>query len=115
MNSPELTIEKTGRPDVLKEAEFEMFYKDIAAQKPIQERINLEQLNKLLSQELKNYGVNTPYEFSVYSNGLATKIKSEYFSYNKENTYNIPIFIDNEGNNKFQLLLQFPQKEIPYF
>ena len=111
MTSPELTIEKTGKPDVLKEAEFELFYKEIAAQKPIQERLNFEQLNKLLSQELKNYGVNTPFEFSVYSNGLATKIKSEYFSYNKENTYNIPIFIDNEGNNKYQLLLQFPQKK----
>jgi two-component system phosphate regulon sensor histidine kinase PhoR len=27
------------------------------------------------------------------------------------NTYSIPVFVDNEGNNKYQLLVSFPQKE----
>jgi two-component system phosphate regulon sensor histidine kinase PhoR len=68
-------------------------------------------MQKLLSEELNEYGVKTPFEFNVYSNGLATKIKSERFRYDKPSTYSIPIFIDNDGNNKYQLLLTFPQKK----
>ena len=65
----------------------------------------------MLSEELKEYGVKTPFEFNVYSNGLATKVKSENFKYDKASTYSIPIFIDNDGNNKYQLLITFPQKK----
>ena len=60
---------------------------------------------------IKEYGVKTPFEFNVYSNGLATKVKSENFKYDKSSTYSIPIFIDNDGNNKYQLLITFPQKK----
>jgi two-component system, OmpR family, phosphate regulon sensor histidine kinase PhoR len=109
--TPDVEIEKSGRLDVLDNAQFEIFFKDIAALKPIQERISKETLEKMLTDELNDYGVKTPFEFNVYSNGLATKIKSENFRYNKEETYSIPVFIDNEGNNKFQLLITFPQKK----
>jgi two-component system phosphate regulon sensor histidine kinase PhoR len=109
--SPDIKIEKSGRLDLLDNAQFEILYKDIAAVKPIQERVSNEMMQKLLSEELKEYGVKTPFEFNVYSNGLATKIKSEHFKYEKPSTYSIPIFIDNDGNNKYQLLLTFPQKK----
>ncbi|QBZ98416.1 sensor histidine kinase [Flavobacterium sangjuense] len=109
--SPDIKIEKSGRLDLLDNAEFEIFYKDIAAVKPIQERVSNEMMQKLLFEELNEYGVKTPFEFNVYSNGLATKIKSERFRYDKPSTYSIPIFIDNDGNNKYQLLLTFPQKK----
>ncbi len=109
--TPDVTIEKTGRLNILDNAQFEIFYKDYAALKPIQERISIEPLQILLSEELKEYGVNTPFEFNIYSNGLATKIKSEHFKYEKKSTYSIPVFIDNDGNNKYQLLLTFPQKK----
>jgi two-component system phosphate regulon sensor histidine kinase PhoR len=109
--SPDIKIEKSGRLDLLDNAEFEIFYKDIAAVKPIQERVSNEMMQKLLFEELNEYGVKTPFEFNVYSNGLATKIKSERFRYEKQSTYSIPIFIDNDGNNKYQLLLTFPQKK----
>ncbi|WP_333600698.1 sensor histidine kinase [Flavobacterium sp.] len=109
--SPDVKIEKAGRSDLLDNAQFEMFFKDIAAVKPIQERVSNEMLLKLLSEELNEYGIKTPFEYNVYSNGLATKIKSEKFRYDKTATYSIPIFIDNDGNNKYQLLLTFPQKK----
>lgn len=109
--TPDIKIEKSGRLDLLDNAQFEIVYKDIAAVKPIQERVSNDMMQKLLSDELKEYGVKTPFEFNVYSNGLATKIKSERFRYEKQSTYSIPIFIDNDGNNKYQLLLTFPQKK----
>jgi two-component system phosphate regulon sensor histidine kinase PhoR len=109
--APDIKIEKSGRLDILDNAQFEIVYKDIAAVKQIQERVSNEMMHKLLYEELNGYGVKTPFEFNVYSNGLATKIKSEGFRYEKKSTYSIPIFIDNDGNNKYQLLLTFPQKK----
>ena len=109
--TPDVKIENSGRLEVLDNAQFEIFYKDIAAIKPIEERISSSYLQSLLSNELKEYEVKTPFQFNLYSNGLATKIKSERFKYDKDATYSIPIFIDNDGNNKYQLLLTFPQKK----
>lgn len=109
--TPDIKIEKSGRIDLLDNAQYEIVYKDIAAVKPIQERVTNEMMQKLLFEELNEYGVKTPFEFNVYSNGLATKIKSEHFRYEKKSTYSIPIFIDNDGNNKYQLLLTFPHKK----
>ncbi|WP_298141067.1 HAMP domain-containing sensor histidine kinase [Flavobacterium sp.] len=109
--TPDITIKKEGYVESLENAQFEIFYKDIASVTPIQERVSKEELNKLLSSELKEYGVNTPFEFNVYSNGLATKIKSEHFRFNKYESYSIPLFIDNEQNTKYQLWVSFPQKK----
>ncbi|WP_298393234.1 sensor histidine kinase KdpD [Flavobacterium sp.] len=109
--TPDLTIEKAGDLKILEEAQFEIAYKDVVANYPINERVSKEQLNELLDKELKEYGINTPYEFNVYSNGLATKIKSEHFNFDKYATYSIPVFIDNDGNNKYMLLVTFPQKK----
>jgi len=108
---PDVTIEKSGPLEVLENAQFDIFYKDIAANFPIQDRVTKEVLLKVLQNELNEYGVKTPFEFNVYSNGLATKIKSEHFAYDKDATYSIPIFIDNDGNNKYSLLISFPQKK----
>jgi two-component system phosphate regulon sensor histidine kinase PhoR len=34
---------------------------------------------------------------------VTTKIKSGDFKYNKEATYSIPVFTDNEGNEKYKI------------
>jgi two-component system, OmpR family, phosphate regulon sensor histidine kinase PhoR len=108
---PDLSIDKSGSLAILRDAQFEIAYKDIAAVMPIYSRVTKEMINDLLVNELKEYGVTTPFEYGVYSNGLATKIKSENFKFDKYATYTIPIFLDNENNTKYQLLLTFPQKK----
>jgi two-component system phosphate regulon sensor histidine kinase PhoR len=109
--NPDVKIEKTGTIDILERAGFEIQYKDIVANYPIYDRVSILDLQKLLASELNQYGVNTPFEFNVYSNGLATKIKSEHFKYDKYSTYSIPIFIDNDNNSKYNLHVNFPQKK----
>jgi two-component system phosphate regulon sensor histidine kinase PhoR len=108
---PDVKIEKSGNLDVLDNAQFEIFFKDIASAMPIQERVSKEILQKLIKKELEEYGVKTKFEFGIYSNGLATKIKSDEFTYDKEATYSIPVFTDNEGNEKYKLLVTFPHKK----
>lgn len=109
--TPDITIEKSGSVDLLEDAQFEMSFKDIAAAKPLEDRVSKENLQNMLSRQLDDFGVKTPFEFGVYSNGLATKIKSDGFTYDKDATYSIPIFFDNESDNKYDLLVSFPEKK----
>jgi two-component system phosphate regulon sensor histidine kinase PhoR len=108
---PDIRIEKTGNLDVLDNASFEIYYKDFASVLPIQERVTKETLSKLIKKELQEAGVNTKFEFSIYSNNLATNVKSKDFKYDKDATYSIPVFSDNEGNSRYQLLVTFPYKK----
>ncbi|NUY82273.1 HAMP domain-containing histidine kinase [Flavobacterium sp. MAH-1] len=109
--TPDIKIEKSGSDAILDEAQFEIYFKDVAAVQPIQQRVTKEKLQELLSKELDQFGVKTPYEYAVYSNGLATKVKSDRFAYDKYATYSIPIFTNDEGSNNYQLLVSFPQKK----
>ena len=110
-STPDITIEKDGKHDILDNATFEISFRDIAAAQPLQARVSKEKLQSMLSKQLDEFGVKTPFEFGVYSNGLATKIKSDNFRYDKDATYSVPILIDNEGVYKYQLLVTFPQKK----
>ncbi|HLA55069.1 MAG TPA: HAMP domain-containing sensor histidine kinase [Flavobacterium sp.] len=109
--TPETKIERKGQLDILKQAQFEIFFKDVAAAMPIQERVSKEKLQELLTTELDEYGVKTPFEFGIYNNGLATKIHSEKFRFDKYATYSNPVFTDNDGKSRYQLLVTFPQKK----
>ena len=108
---PDTKTQKSGSLDILDNAQFEISYKDIVSTMPIEERVSKETIKKLLTNELDEFGVKTPFEYGIYSNGLATKIKSQKFKFDKNNTYSIPVFTDIEGNNTYQLLVSFPHKK----
>jgi two-component system, OmpR family, phosphate regulon sensor histidine kinase PhoR len=108
--NPDQIIQKIGSLTALDKANFEVMFKDIVALRSLQDRITNEKLEQYLREELDNYGVKTPFEYGIYSNGLATKIRSTKFKYDKELTYGIPVFKDNEGATQYQLLVSFPQK-----
>lgn len=108
---PDIKIEKDGNLDILNKAQLQISYKDYASALPIDERITKEKLRNLLKKELAEHGVKTKFEFGIYNNQIPTKIKSDGFHYNKDATYNIPVFADNEGNSKYQLLVTFPHKK----
>ncbi|OOG71614.1 sensor histidine kinase KdpD [Flavobacterium sp. A45] len=108
---PDVKIEKSGNLDILDNAQYEIFFKDIASAMPLQERITKEVLSEIIKKELEEYGVKTKFEFGILSNGIQTKVKSDNFKYDKDATYSISIFTDNEGNEKYKLLVTFPHKK----
>ena len=108
--APDIKIEKNGSLDILDNAQFEIFFKDIASVMPIEERISKTHLEKIIKKELEQYGVNTNFEFAVLTNSVETKIKSDNFCH-KEEGYSIPIFTDNDGNEKYKLVVMFPYKK----
>jgi two-component system phosphate regulon sensor histidine kinase PhoR len=50
---PDERIEKSGSLDVLDNAQFEIFYKDIASAMPLQERVTAENIQSLIKKELE--------------------------------------------------------------
>lgn len=108
---PDVTIKKSGNIELLDKAQFEIFFRDIVENKSLSERVTNEKLQELLKHELKQADVNTPFEFRIYSNGIATKIKSDDFKFNKNNSFNIPVFTNSNGNSKYQLMICFPEKK----
>lgn len=107
---PDIQIKKSNKLKMLDKLNFEISLRDVMSTWPIQRRISEEELQKILDNELKTYGVKTPFEFGIYSKGLATKVRSENFTMDKNNTYSIPIFMDNEGTTPFNLYITFPEK-----
>jgi len=108
---PDITINKSGNIALLDKAQFEIFFRDLVEIKSLTERVSNEKLNELLKNELKQADVITPFEFGVYSNGMATKIKSENFKFDKNTTFTTPVFTNNDGNSKYQLMVSFPEKK----
>lgn len=109
-NTPNVTIENKGNLEILDKVQFEIAFKDIMSQKSLYDRLSKDDLERILYNELNKYEVKTPFEFGVYNNGLATKIRSENFKYDKEVTFGVPILQDIDGNSRYQLLVMFPQK-----
>ena len=68
-------------------------------------------MQKALKKELKLYDVDTPFEFGIYENGLATKIRSSDFKFDKNATFAIPFLTNSEGKSDYQLLVSFPEKK----
>ena len=108
---PDITYNKEGSIELLDKVNFEISFRDIVENKSLSERISKEKLQDLLNFELNKGEIKTPYEFAVNSNGLATKLKSEAFNFDKNDTYTVPVLTDIDGKSKYQLLVSFPEKK----
>ncbi len=109
--SPEERIRMVGRLSGLERAQFESAFKDIAPRRPIYDRISYDEIKMNLYDELRARGVDADFEFGVYNEGLATKLKSEKFRKERSKSYGVPLFVDNEGSSDYQLFVSFPRKE----
>ena len=78
---------------------------------PIHKRLESYELSGMLKEEFTNRNIDTPFEFVVLSDGLATKVSSNNYREIKSGPqYNIPIFVDNDGASAYDLIVSFPKK-----
>ena len=106
---PDETVKKESDLGEL-ERTLDIAFNDIVATYPLENRITNEELQKRLSNELKQNGIDTHFEYGIYSNGLTTSIRSAHFLYDANKTFSSPIFQDYENNSKYQLYVSFPEK-----
>ncbi|MDD3003969.1 HAMP domain-containing sensor histidine kinase [Flavobacterium sp.] len=109
--TPEMTTKKSGQMEILDKVQYQMFYEGVIETKSIKDRVSIAALQKALKKELKLYDVNTAFEFGIYENGLATKLKSADFKFDKNSTFAIPFLTNSQGKSDYQLLVSFPDKK----
>ncbi|OAB79002.1 sensor histidine kinase [Cochleicola gelatinilyticus] len=91
--------------------QFENSFNNISAKIPIHRRVSADEIQKLISDELFERGVDSKFEFAIYSNNLATKVRSDKFQYDPESTYSVPIFVNEEFNKQYTLYVNFSEKQ----
>ncbi|MBT8303664.1 MAG: HAMP domain-containing histidine kinase [Bacteroidia bacterium] len=108
--SPEALLKYDQRTKV-REIQFETTYRDNAKFTPIHKRATPEEIEYLLSKKLKEDGIDIDFEFAIYDNDLATKVQSENFELDRNATYGVPIFLDNNDESDFSLYVNFPERK----
>ena len=91
--------------------QFENAYRNLLAKTPIHKRISGKKIENLITKELEERGLSTNFEYAVYSNDLATKVRSRNFNLNPVTTYGVPLFVNDEIETSFQLYVNFSDKK----
>ena len=103
-------IESFSRLKDYERKQFETFFRNISAKIPLHKRVSKEEIQRLMEKELGERGLNTPFEFAVYSKNLATKIRTRNFELNHKTTYGIPLFVNEDLDTRYELYVDFSEK-----
>lgn len=101
----------TKRLNNLEKSQISEWFKDYNTIKPIHQRISNRELNSVIRQELNRRDINLDFKYGVYSSdGLATKLKSGYYTVNQKNSVKYPLFFDSNNEVEYILYVTFPKK-----
>jgi two-component system, OmpR family, phosphate regulon sensor histidine kinase PhoR len=104
-------FQRIERINSIDRATFASFFSNMANTFPIHKRLDTYELTSMLEEEFTTRNIDTPFEFVILSDGLATKVGSNNYREVKSGPqYNIPIFVDNEGASAYDLIVSFPEK-----
>lgn len=104
-------LNKIRRLSELDQALYITAYKDVAKTLPLSRRTSKKEIEALLKKELKERNLDLEFEYGVYSDALATNLRSENFEISKRNQYSTALFIDNDGKSEYDLIVSFPNKK----
>ncbi len=88
---------------------FKEVYEEQAKNEPIHKRVSKNELKNLIDEGLKREGIELPYEFSIYSKDLATKVQTEDFLFLGNKSKGYPIFSETNPEN-YTLFVSFPTR-----
>lgn len=95
----------------IQELQYEDHYNRFSYLIPVHKRVDKDEINRLLKKKLTDARIDINYEFAIYSNGLATKIKTEDFETGEYNIISAPLFQNNRDNSNYELLINFPESQ----
>ncbi|AQS92905.1 two-component sensor histidine kinase [Polaribacter sp. BM10] len=79
--------------------------------KLIHQRLSNKDLNTIIKEELVKRNIVLDFKYGVYgSDGLATKLKSGYYTIDTKDSFKYPLFFDPLGNTTYNLHVTFPDK-----
>ncbi len=101
----------TKRLTAVEKSQFTEVLGDIRKITPIHQRISNRELNNLIKEELVKRHINLDFKYGVYSkDGLATPLKSGYYTIKKKDSEKYPLLNNNEGEVEYMLYVTFPKK-----
>ena len=105
-------IKTVERRNPFEVAKYRTIFMQYMANLPIHKRITTQEILLLLNNGLFNKDIKTPFEFGVYNNNLATRVKLNNYSEDVMGPrYATPILVDDKGNSPYELVVFFPKKE----
>jgi two-component system phosphate regulon sensor histidine kinase PhoR len=104
-------VESFSRLKDYEQNQFEGFISKITSMTPIYKRVTPEEIDSLIEKELRNRGLNSKFNFAVFNNNLETKVRSKNFKFDSENTYVVPLFVDEDLKAGYELYVNFSEKE----
>lgn len=110
-NSPKSRLARIKELTDLQRKDYEIVIGELASSIPIHRRVQNKEIEYLLKKELAERDIKIDFEFAVYSNTLATRVRSEDFSLEYPTTYAVPLFVNQEGFSKYQLIVNFTGKK----
>lgn len=111
MNAPEERYVKVGRFEGAEKSYLERQFDIFTSKLPVHRRVSNREISFRLANELNSKGISADFKYGIYSNGLATQVKSGYFRKEVGKSYMVPMFADAEGNSNYQLYVTFPEKK----
>lgn len=110
ITTTETRVESFTRMKDFEQKQFEDFVSTINALVPIYKRINVSEIAALIDDELEERGLNSKFEFGVYSNNLETTVRSKNFKYDEIGSYVVPLF-ESKSDSSYSLYVNFSEKE----
>ncbi|WP_397447165.1 sensor histidine kinase [Polaribacter sp. R77954] len=102
----------TGRMKVLEDGQISEISKSYKKHNPINQRVSNRELNATIKDELRKRDINLDFKYGVYTrDGLATPLKSGYYTIKPKGSYKRELFSDSEGNPEHILYITFPKQD----
>ena len=90
--------------------QFENMFQDISSATPIHKRVSDKEIIELVTKECRERDLKPKFEYAVYSDKLATKIRSNNFEPDPSNTYGVPLFVGDNLKTNYTLYVNFSEK-----
>ena len=101
----------TSRLSSVDKLQISEVFKSVRSREPINKRINNRELKNIIKKELAKRDIKLDFKYGVYSkDGLATKLKSGYYTINKKESYPYPLLQKTEEEVGYDLYITFPSK-----
>ena len=109
--SPKDRLVKIERLDKYDKLQFENFFQNIVSRQPIYDRISNNEIRLNIDNELIARNIETNFQYGVFNEDFITKVKSKNFKREKGSSYQVPLFVDGNGESDYSLYVNFPGKK----